>query len=37
MVCCESEEEFIDGCENGRFSGRLGKGDDDRWWFYLGD
>jgi hypothetical protein len=32
-----TEEEFIEACEKGTCSGRLGKSDNGHWYFYLGD
>jgi hypothetical protein len=35
----ESAEDYADyqkGCERGTYSGRLSRGDDGRWYFYLG-
>lgn len=32
----ETDADFEQACEEGRVSGRLGKGDDGHWYFYLG-
>ena len=32
----DSNEEFEKACEEGQCSGRLGKGDNGRWYFYVG-
>jgi len=36
MEDSESYEEFMAGVEAGRYSGRVYRGDDGRWYFYLG-
>ena len=36
MEVADSYEEYQALCERGTCSGRLGKGDDGRWYFYLG-
>jgi len=36
MESAESETMFLRGCEEGRYSGRLYKGGDDRWYCYFG-
>jgi hypothetical protein len=33
----DSEDEFREACESGRASGRLYRGDNGRWYFYLGN
>lgn len=37
MEAFDSEEEYREASENGQVSGRLGKGDNGRWYFYVGD
>lgn len=36
MESAEDEADYIAGCEAGRYSGRLSRGDNGRWYFYLG-
>lgn len=37
MECCDTYEEYAEGVEQGRFSGRLYRGVNGRWYFYLGE
>jgi hypothetical protein len=37
MESADSYEEYQEGAERGTYSGRLYKGDDGSWYFYLGD
>ena len=37
MEVAEGYDDYVRMVEDGRLSGRLYKGDNDRWYFYLGD